>query len=229
MYWRCHRHFDRIGSSDYDDAGELTESLPLQQSRSDFNVCPTSNSGSPTVTESISRCIALDRKDRYLSESLPVGFFHHEFLQFCVAYLKSPLSSRVPEYFRSWLNSNKFLIIHGRTLEEHCKELVQDVGIPEAKYFREGKLKKFYGRLEDTFITMARRLVVCERGSLGMAASRARKGDLVVVLLGCSIPLVLKRHGEEFELVGECYLDWFMNGEGLDKKMGFVRREFKLV
>tara|TARA_R110002060_G_scaffold45024_2_gene56365 strand:- start:1470 stop:1589 length:120 start_codon:yes stop_codon:yes gene_type:complete len=39
----------------------------------------------------------------------------------------------------------------------------------------------------------------------------------------------LKRHGEEFELVGECYLDWFMNGEGLDKKMGFVRREFKLV
>lgn len=220
---------DGVGGSDYDDAGELTESLQLEQSTSHFNVCPTSNSGSPITSEIISRCIALDRKDRYLSESLPVGFFHHEFLQFCVAYLKRPTSSKVPEHFRSWLNTNKSLLIHGRTLEEHCTEMSKDMGIPEAKYFREGKLKKFYGRLEDTVVTMARRLVVCEKGFLGMAASRARKGDLVVVLLGCSIPLVLRKHGEDFELIGECYLDGFMDGECLEEESDFMEREFKLV
>ncbi|PVH74034.1 hypothetical protein DL98DRAFT_393288, partial [Cadophora sp. DSE1049] len=210
---------DGLGGSEYDDAGELIQSLPLQQSTWEFNAASTTNPTPPSVTKTISRCIALDRKDRYLSESMPPDFFHDSFLQFCVAYFKRPTSSKVPAFFRSWFSLNKSLLIQGRSLEEHCQDMVKDISIPEAKYFREGKLKKFYGRLEDTVVTMGRRLVVCEKGCLGMAACRARKGDLVVVLLGCSVPLVLRKGKEEgsFELVGECYLDGFMNGEGLDE------------
>jgi hypothetical protein len=46
-----------------------------------------------------------------------------------------------------------------------------------------------------------------------------RKGGQICVLLGCSIPLLLRK-GEEnssYHVIGECYLDIFMNGEVLDE------------
>jgi hypothetical protein len=48
-----------------------------------------------------------------------------------------------------------------------------------------------------------------------MVPCRARKGDQVWVLLGCSIPLVLRpwEHKDEFQVIGECYLHGYMNGE----------------
>ncbi|KAH7381815.1 heterokaryon incompatibility protein-domain-containing protein [Cadophora sp. MPI-SDFR-AT-0126] len=221
---------DGLGGSGYDDAGELIESLPLQQSICEFNAATTTTTTTPlSITEIVSRCIALDRKDRYLSESMPADFFHDSFLQFCLAYFQRPTSAKVPAFFRSWFSLNKSLLIHGRSLEEHCQEMVKDMSTPEAKKFREGKLKEFYGRLEDTIVTMARRLVVCEKGNLGMAACRARKGDLVVVLLGCSVPLVLRREGKAFELVGECYLDGFMNGEALEEEKKLAKQELRIV
>ena len=91
--------------------------------------------------------------------------------------------------------------------------------------------KGFLSRFKDTVESMGRRLCVTDEGWLGMAPSRAQKGDLVVVLLGCSVPVVLRRRhsdgngkgkgkGKEgegaLEFVGECYLHGFMNGEALE-------------
>lgn len=58
-----------------------------------------------------------------------------------------------------------------------------------------------------------------DSGLLGTAPRQARKGDLIYVLLGCSIPLVLrpvKTKINTFELIGECYVDGYMNGEVFD-------------
>jgi hypothetical protein len=65
-----------------------------------------------------------------------------------------------------------------------------------------------------------------------MTPYRALKGDLICVLLGCSIPVALRKRrgkrsekfaeelceaaGESYEFIGECYLHGFMNGEALD-------------
>ncbi|KAH7333365.1 heterokaryon incompatibility protein-domain-containing protein [Rhexocercosporidium sp. MPI-PUGE-AT-0058] len=221
---------DGLGGSKYDDAGEAIESLPLQQPTSDSNLASASSIPSKSVLEVISRCLALDRKDRYLSETMAPDLFYDDFLKFCKAYFRRPASSKVPVYFRDWFNTNRSLLINGRALEDHCREVTKDMAVPEAKFFREGSLRKFYGRLNDTVITMARRLAVTEKGYLGMAASRARRGDLVCVLLGCSIPVLLRPVGEDtFELVGECYLDGFMDGEAVHGDSGLVRREFRIL
>lgn len=54
-------------------------------------------------------------------------------------------------------------------------------------------------------------------GHFGMAPWRVQKGDKICVLLGCSIPLVLRPRLDtnSYEVIGECYLHGFMNGEVL--------------
>ena len=63
-----------------------------------------------------------------------------------------------------------------------------------------------------------------------MAACRARKGDIICVLFGCSIPVLLREQEEgTYQFIRECYLDGFMNGEVLDKARGLREVEFRLV
>jgi hypothetical protein len=117
-------------------------------------------------------------------------------------------------------------------MEEHCQALSMPVKLPTWEDFRDPKksLKWFFGRFDDTVITMARRLAVTERGLLGMAACRARKGDLVCVLFGCSIPVLLRERGDgTCEFIGECYLDGFMNGEALDKARELIETQFAIA
>ena len=56
--------------------------------------------------------------------------------------------------------------------------------------------------------------------SFGVAPPQARAGDIVAVLLGCSVPVVLRPVDEDdsragFELVGEAYIYGMMDGEAL--------------
>ena len=57
----------------------------------------------------------------------------------------------------------------------------------------------------------------------GIAPSRAKVGDLIVILLGCRVPVVLSPFNEAdprcgFRLVGEAYLHGMMDGEVLGLK-----------
>lgn len=62
-----------------------------------------------------------------------------------------------------------------------------------------------------------RRFCVTNGGLCGMVPERAEPGDAICVILGCAVPLVLKRRGHgRFELVGECYIHGLMDGEALD-------------
>ena len=52
----------------------------------------------------------------------------------------------------------------------------------------------------------------------GLGPSRAREGDLLCILFGCSVPVILRKHsdrviGEFYSLVGECYIYGIMDGE----------------
>lgn len=76
---------------------------------------------------------------------------------------------------------------------------------------------------------MARRLVTTHQGFIGMAPPRAKQGDAVCVLFGCSVPVVLRRREDqegEWEFVGECYLHEFMDGRSLWG--GWAAKEFIL-
>ena len=66
------------------------------------------------------------------------------------------------------------------------------------------------------------------KGYLGLAATVARKGDLVVVFKGARIPYVVRPAGERrrFQFIGEAYCDGMMDGEVVSKT---TVEEFYLV
>jgi hypothetical protein len=58
-----------------------------------------------------------------------------------------------------------------------------------------------------------RRLVVTRGGYLGLAPAAAKAGDVVVLVPGCDVPLVLRREGERFRVLGEGYVHGIMAEE----------------
>lgn len=65
--------------------------------------------------------------------------------------------------------------------------------------------------------SLRRRLVTLSTGHFGAAPVTIRPGDAIYVVLGCSIPIVLRPEGEDgyFNVIGECYVDGLMNGEAM--------------
>jgi hypothetical protein len=66
--------------------------------------------------------------------------------------------------------------------------------------------------------TRARRLFRCAEGKLGLGPAEMRPGDLIFVLAGGTHPCILrpsKIHDRLFTLIGECYVDHFMDGYGV--------------
>lgn len=59
---------------------------------------------------------------------------------------------------------------------------------------------------------------------VGLAPPNAEAGDLICIFFGCSVPVVLRRKGENFTFVGECYVDGVMNGEAV--LTGMKQREW---
>jgi hypothetical protein len=62
-------------------------------------------------------------------------------------------------------------------------------------------------------------LFVTSTGWIGLAPHGTQEGDLIYVILGSSVPYVLRPRKDEaqaFELVGEAYVQGIMNGEALE-------------
>ena len=71
-----------------------------------------------------------------------------------------------------------------------------------------------------------------ERGKsvMGVTFPFSREGDVIAVLYGCRWPVLLRRRGSEetdgFTVLGEVYVDGFMNGEGL--RLGISEKVFEI-
>ena len=168
---------------------------------------------SSKLLENISRCLVLDRKDRYLSHPTPYGHFHADFQAFCKAAIEEP--NVVDAKFYHWFQINKSLLIQGQSLEQICQTATPLANQEHVDYLKISGEDSFQWRLREVTEWMARRLITTNEGYIGMAPCRAQKGDQICVLLGCSIPMILrKREGDSlYEVIGECYLQGFMNGE----------------
>jgi hypothetical protein len=72
--------------------------------------------------------------------------------------------------------------------------------------------------------TANRVFCVTEKGYMGLVPYRAKENDLIVVLFGGYTPFVLRERevlgsagmGRRWQLIGECYVHGFMDGEALD-------------
>ena len=81
--------------------------------------------------------------------------------------------------------------------------------------------------------TQGRCLIMSEGKQMGAAVEQSQKTDMIYVLMGCSIPVILRKtaRSNEFRFVGECYWHGFMDGEALAMRDGekVTAHEFKLV
>jgi hypothetical protein len=69
--------------------------------------------------------------------------------------------------------------------------------------------------------TIGRRFCVTENGRVGLVPSGVAKGDKICSIRGARVPFVIRevvgiRDGETvFVLVGDCYVDGLMTGDGV--------------
>ncbi|KAF2712559.1 hypothetical protein K504DRAFT_372011 [Pleomassaria siparia CBS 279.74] len=146
----------------------------------------------------------------------------------------------IDELFAVWWQQNKHVRIGLKTMEQHITttiaastnpSLFSQIPIPTLQpsyYFVPPSPKlpacdnpesedqdSYLTRFHDTVRKKSRKLMVTSQDYIGMAPCRARLGDVVAVLFGCSIPLLMRRVGvrEAWTIVGEAYVDGFMGGQ----------------
>ncbi|KAH9864800.1 hypothetical protein IAQ61_008745 [Plenodomus lingam] len=213
----------------------ILQSSTNQQSGPRANMLPTD------WIELIARSLVLNRQDKYFCFHAPTHYTT-DFLHLCHACLAH---APVDWSFSTWFEHNKALVFGTQTLLDLVTNIPSeppssrsDLRRPPSypvrprSDFGSDKPDGFLSRFHDTVRKKARRLMVTHQGIVGMAPCRARSGDVVAVIFGCSIPLVLRAVGQgSWQVVGEAYAHDFMNGEvvGLVKRGKKDGCRFRLV
>ena len=65
-------------------------------------------------------------------------------------------------------------------------------------------------------VRLARNFFVSEHGRIGWVPLRTLAGDRVCVFQGMRIPVILRSHGDRWEIIGACYVHELMDGEVWD-------------
>ncbi|KAJ4381016.1 hypothetical protein N0V86_003363 [Didymella sp. IMI 355093] len=192
----------------------------LLQSREPQRSAPRASMQPTDWLESIARSLVIDRQDKYFCFQAPVHYIT-DFLFLCHACVDG---DPVDWTFSTWFEYNRHLRFGDHTLEDLINQVPSEVKSPPPTLHRppshpmhqmKDKLDTFLSRFHDTVRKKARRLMVTENGIVGVSPCRARPGDVVAVLYGCSIPLVLRKVSthDAWQMVGEGYAHGFMNGE----------------
>lgn len=63
---------------------------------------------------------------------------------------------------------------------------------------------------------MGRCLCITDERRVGMGTRLMTRGDVVVVPLGCSTPVVLRREGDEYRFIGDVYIHGYMDGRAIE-------------
>ena len=116
------------------------------------------------------------------------------------------------------LQSDKFRIFHKFRIRKGEYPLFEDKKLED--YFTRNvepyDKKAIEQALNDVRTISERTLITTERGKLGSAGVVPKEGDRIYVALGCSYPFLIRSDGDFHTLVGECYVDGYMEGEALD-------------
>ena len=174
--------------------------------------------------QAIARSLVLDRQDKYLSFQAPQQYFN-DFLFLCQCCISG---DPVDWSFSTWFDENKDMKFGSSTLEQLIKDipeqppsvappLIRPPSYPLQRYTPPDfdQFNTFLSRFHDSIRKKARRLMITDGGCVGMVPCRARQGDAVAILFGCSIPLILRKVPlrEAWQIIGEAYVHGNMNGE----------------
>ena len=188
--------------------------------------------------EAVARSLIIDRQDKYLCFQAPTHYIS-EFLFLCHACIEG---DPVDWSFATWFEHNRLLRLGSQTLEDLVDQVPSESSTRPPTLHRPSshpmhqmndKLDTFLSRFHDTVRKKARRLMITDEGLVGVAPCRARPGDVIAVLYGCSIPLVLRKAVQQdaWRVVGEGYVHDYMNGEvsTLVKRGKSTTQRFRLI
>lgn len=215
---------------------DALEQSTFFQDTFDGRFMPHQASNGVDIVSSIMRCLVLDRKDHYLSYTAPKARFLNELRALIDAATVHNGAGKYP-HFTAWFHANRSFRVQGIGLAKLFEDAFS-TRIPSAHELPEpyghsgdSERQTFASRFHDTTAKMARRLIVTHQGLLAMAPRRSRKGDVICILYGCSVPVVLRKSTEAdcYYFIGECYADGYMNGEALSHTENLEEKDFCLV
>jgi hypothetical protein len=140
--------------------------------------------------------------------------------------------SKAPESYSKLYEAFKAFVRH-RTLsksgllEEHrpkIHSLDRELGfIVPARIAAEIVIQEFREELEKaekfgqwaTTLCIQMRRCSTKRGYLGQVPNVARVGDIICVIAGAAVPFTVRRNDKGYNLIGQCYLHGYMEGEAL--------------
>ena len=122
-----------------------------------------------------------------------------------------------PKMREAYLAATKFwrirhsYIVEKRYAEQEWKKVSKDFdslvqrGVPFVMAVLSGEL-------------VHRKFCVTQRGHMGQVPVEAHPGDCIALLYGSHTPFVLRRRGNAWQVVADCYIHGIMNGEPLDTR-----------
>ena len=94
------------------------------------------------------------------------------------------------------------------------KFLFEEVHRPEDEPTRENA----QDMLISVLALINRRMISTIGGYLGLAPEEVQENDVISIFCGCNFPVVLRPCGDNYLLIGECYVDGIMDGEVVQAK-----------
>jgi len=92
---------------------------------------------------------------------------------------------------------------------DFCKDLIQETGSPDLDQMTAFQL---------VLILKGRRLAVSDKGILILVPVATEVGDILTVAVGSEIPIILRKIGDKYRFIGQCYAHGFMGSEPWDKQ-----------
>ena len=129
----------------------------------------------------------------------------------------SPLSDLVTSNVFLWcvqfLEGHSSFHVAGKPMSDFFSKEV-DLENMDALHLRDALMQR-------DRVGLGRKLVTTEKGYIGIAPQPAEQDDVIAVLLGCSVPFILRKvNGQSGEvrwrIVGECYVHGIMDGEAME-------------
>lgn len=127
------------------------------------------------------------------------------------------LSNQQGYYFRwsGWRISNNSFRLMGKPLSHYFKEAIPD----DASEFDYTEAYNCNNRT-----SQGRRFMTTKNGYMGWAPDnmygndedQVQPGDKIAIIFGCSAPIVVRPHGDMFQVLGEAYVHGIMDGEALE-------------
>jgi hypothetical protein len=109
--------------------------------------------------------------------------------------------------FDEFRRQNEDFIINGRTLKSYFPQ--QSSRLADDGFIR------YHLRLA-AVTSEGRKLITTDTGYLGLVPQCVQRRDIIVVLLGCNFPVLLRHYKDGYHVLGECYIHGLMAGEVFD-------------